>query len=404
MRNIWTIFRKELYRVFSDRRLILMIFILPGVSIFAMYWLIGTLIHNQMEAVREHTIVIYEEHMPATVRANLESLADLDDPITFSFLDDETYDLATLKDLVREGDIDIALVFEADFEAKIDDYHIDDPPVVDILHNYGRQHSSFAYNTVSSVLETYRSDKLLDRLENPDHALIFASVYHADDIVDERRIAGQGLAMLLPFLTIIFLFSAAMSIGPDSIAGEKERGTVATLLITPIKRSEIAIGKVVSLGLLTLASAISSFIGIVLSLPRLMQADTNNIDYAIYGVAEMLLILFTLMATVLIIVGLIAVISAYARTIKEASMLIMPFYLVTMIIGIMSSFGTEPSQSLWVHFIPIYGAVNFLNGVFVFDYAVANFVVVVATSVLYTTAFVVLLTRLFNSEKVMFQK
>ncbi len=402
MRDMLTIFRKELYRVFSDSLLILMIFILPGVSIFAMYWLIGTLMHNQMEAVREHTIVIYEENMPDAIRTQLEGLANLERPITFSFVEDETHDLEALKALVRDGDIDIALLFEADFDTRIENYRDEAPPVIDILHNYGRQHSSFAYNTVSSVLDAYRSEKLLDRLENPDHASIFESIYYADEIVDERRVAGQGLATLLPFLTIIFLFSAAMSIGPDSIAGEKERGTVATLLITPIKRGDIALGKVISLGLLSLASAISSFIGIVLSLPRLMQS--NDLSYSIYGVSEMLLILFTLMATVLIIVSLIAVISAYARTIKEASMMIMPFYLVTMIIGILSSFGAEPSQSVWVHIIPLYGAVNFLNSVFVFEYAITNFLAVVLTSVAFTAVFVVLLARLFNSEKVMFQK
>jgi sodium transport system permease protein len=77
-------------------------------------------------------------------------------------------------------------------------------------------------------------------------------------------------------LIIMFLFSGAMSIGPDSIAGEKERGTIATLLVTPVKRSEIAIGKVMSLSIISLFSATSSFIGIMLSLPKLLQMEETG--------------------------------------------------------------------------------------------------------------------------------
>lgn len=403
MRNIFTVFRKEMYRVLSDMRLVLMIFLLPGISIFAMYWLIGTLIQNQTEAVQQHTIIVYEENMPADIRSSLEGLADLERPVNMEFHSIDTLEDSDLKEKVREGDIDVVLRFDADFEAKISNYDQAEAPSLFIIYNYGRQNSSFGYNQISSVLNQYQSMKLMERLEDPSHAQIFVTDY-ADDIVDERQMTGQGFAMLLPFLIVIFLFAGAMSIGPDSIAGEKERNTIATLLITPIKRSEIAIGKISSLALLSFISALSSFVGLAFSLPKLMQMDTNGVEYNIYEPIHFVLILFTLMATVLIIVGLIAVISAYAKTIKEASMLIMPFYLVTMIIGLLSSFGTEPSGQLIVHFIPIYGSVNFLSSIFVFQYDFANFVAVIVSSVVYTSLFIYLLTRLFSSEKVMFQK
>ncbi len=403
MYNVFTVFRKEMYRVFSDKRLVLMIFLLPGISIFAMYWLIGTLIQNQTEAVQSHTIIVYQENMPGTIQTSLERLSELDEPINMEFHEVGDLDETALKEKVREGDIDIVLRFEEDFDIKIDDYETAGAPELSIMYNYGRQNSSFAYTHISSVLNQYQASKLMERLEDPAHHEIFVTSY-AEGIVDERQLTGQGFAMLLPFLIVIFLFAGAMSIGPDSIAGEKERNTIATLLITPIKRSEIALGKISSLALLSFISALSSFVGLAFSLPKLMQMDGNGVEYNIYEPIHFVLILFTLMATVLIIVGLIAVISAYAKTIKEASMLIMPFYLVTMIIGLLSSFGTEPSDQLLVHFIPIYGSVNFLSSIFVFQYAYLNFVAVMISSLVYTGVFIYVLTRLFSSEKVMFQK
>lgn len=75
---------------------------------------------------------------------------------------------------------------------------------------------------------------------------------------------------MLPMLLMLFLFSGCMAVAPESIAGEKERGTIATLLVTPMKRSDLAIGKILALALIALLSGISSALGTVLALP---QAD-----------------------------------------------------------------------------------------------------------------------------------
>ena len=62
---------------------------------------------------------------------------------------------------------------------------------------------------------------------------------------------------LLPMLLMMFLYSGCASVAPESIAGEKERGTIATMLITPTKRSDIAIGKILALAIIALLSGTS---------------------------------------------------------------------------------------------------------------------------------------------------
>jgi sodium transport system permease protein len=405
MRNIITIFKKEMARVLTDKRLILMIFIVPGLSIYVMYSLIGGMISDQVDAVSDHTIILYEENMPDTLKTQLESLSNpaLENPIDIEFNDASSLTEEDIVTKLQEGDIDIVLKFEENFEQKIDNYTSETPPEVDIFYHYGKENSSFGYNTVQSVLEAYQTSKLTNRLDDSSYLTVFETEI-ADGIVDAREITGQTFASLLPMLIVIFLFAGAMSIGPDSIAGEKERNTIATLLITPIKRSEIALGKVISLGTLAFVSALSSFVGIMLSLPKLMQMGDGEMDYNIYTFSDYLIILLILVSTVLVIVGLISVVSAYAKTIKEASMFIMPFYFITLIIGIVTSFGAEASQVPWVHAIPIYGAVNLLNGIFTFNWTVGNFLIVCLSSLLYTGLFTFVLTKMFNSEKIMFQK
>ncbi|MFW6319869.1 MAG: ABC transporter permease, partial [Bacillota bacterium] len=139
-------------------------------------------------------------------------------------------------------------------------------------------------------------------------------------------------------------------------------------------------------------------------LPKLMQMGDGELNYDIYTFSDYAIILLVLVSTVLVIVGLISVVSAFAKTIKEASMFVMPFYFITLIIGIVTSFGAEASQVAWVHAIPIYGAVNLLNGIFTFNWTIGNFLIVCLSSLLYTGLFTFALAKMFNSEKIMFQK
>jgi sodium transport system permease protein len=219
----------------------------------------------------------------------------------------------------------------------------------------------------------------------------------------ENKGIGQGLAMLLPMLIVMFLFSGAMSIGPDSIAGEKERGTIATLLITPVKRSEIAIGKVFSLSVISLFSATSSFVGIMFSLDNLIGNNDIN-SFEIYGINEFLMLFVVILSTVFVIVGLISVISAYAKTIKEASTLILPFYFSSVVIGISTMFSGEASASLVSYLIPIYNSVNMIIAILTFEVNALHFAINVGANVVYLAIFIFILNRLFQSEKLMFSK
>ena len=203
-------------------------------------------------------------------------------------------------------------------------------------------------------------------------------------------------------LIIMFLFSAAMSIGPDSIAGEKERGTIATLLVTPTKRSEIAIGKVLSLSVISLFSATSSFIGIIFSLPKLLQS--NELSIAIYGPAEFAMLFSVLLATVLVIVGVISCISAYAKTIKEASLLIMPFYFVSIVVGISTLMSGEANQNPIMYLVPIYNSVHIIISILTFETTATTFFIMIGSSVVYVSILIFVLNKFFQSEKIMFAK
>ncbi len=227
--------------------------------------------------------------------------------------------------------------------------------------------------------------------DNPNHI-----------IMDEDKALGQGFASLLPMLIVLFLFSGAMSIGPDAIAGEKERGTIATLLVTPIKRSDLALGKILGLSVISLFSAASSLVGILLSLPKLMQG--TSLDAGIYGPVEYMQIVIVLISTVLVIVGMIAMLSTIARSVKEASMLVLPLYFLSIVISVSTMFSGEGASNALYYIIPIYSSVNILISILTFEVVPFHIALMVLSSLLYVGLLVVFTTKLFESERIIFAK
>jgi len=407
MKNVLTIFKKEFYRVMSDRRLIFTSIILPGLAIFIMYSLIGDAASGMETDIDSHRMIIYTENMPTEFRNVVNQQFD-ENP---EFYDLSSSSFEEVTQLIKDGEVDVLISFEEDFMAKLDQFEEPDYvlPNIQTYYNNSERYSGASLNKVNQFINTFMYLEGLDRYGDPYTILSMNADTEGYPTSYEypNKGLGQGLAMLLPMLIVMFLFSGAMSIGPDSIAGEKERGTMATLLITPVKRSEIAMGKVFSLSLISLMSATSSFIGVMLSLGKLVTIgeEGGNVNpFEIYALSDFLMLFAVILGTVMVVIGLISVLSAYAKTIKEASMLILPFYFVSVFVGITTMFSGEASQALFSYLIPIYSSVNMIIAILSFEVVGTHFILMVTSSVVYLAIFIFVLNKLFQSEKIMFSK
>ena len=361
MRNIWTIFKKEWDRVIKDKRLVISVMILPGLMIFLIYTFIGTAMSSAFENNPSRIAIV---NNPSTFIQLLGTLDPNDTSDYESITNDqvEEYQL-----LIDQGEWEYLIVFPENFEVLISSLP---RPTVHVYFNPNEVASSSVHSIYQGYLHFYHQELMNVLFDDPTAFLI--ALDHLP--VDENRQTGMMMSMLLPMLVVMFLFSGAMSIGPESIAGEKERGTIATLLITPVKRSHIAIGKIMSLSVLSLLSALSSFVGIISSLPHLLGGQ--NIDMSIYGMIDYLQILFLLFSTVFVIVGIISVISAYAKNLKEAGTLITPIYILTILVGVSSMFGGGANQSHIMYLIPLYNTVQSLTAILTFDVLAWQFILV----------------------------
>ena len=223
------------------------------------------------------------------------------------------------------------------------------------------------------------------------------------DMATEEDMSAQIFSMMVPMLMMVFLFSGCMAVAPESIAGEKERGTIATLLVTPMKRSHLAIGKIVSLSVIAILSGFSSFLGMMLSLPKMMGTD-EGVNASVYKMSDYILTLLVVLSTVLVIITVVSIISAFARNVKEATGWVTPVMIISMLLGVTSMVPslckTEP---VWF-VIPLYNSVQSMNGIFSMDVNVVNIAVTVAANICYAGIGVFVLAKMFDNEKVMFSK
>jgi len=392
MKNILSIFKKEVDRVFKDKRLILTLFVIPGLFIFLIYSLIGNAINNMQEGDISDVAIVNNTQVFETIYTDGES--DLDNLEKLNAIEIETYQIERYKNKIDEEDWTILIIFPEDLASY--DGTEENPSVIFYTNP---KESSNIVNRFKLYLNQYNEYLKADLYGDTS----YLNINYQQTEISEREMVGTIMSSLLPMLVIMFLFSGAMSIGPESIAGEKERNTISTLLITPIKRSELAIGKILSLSVLSLFSAISAFIGIIASLPRLLNLEDQSLS--VFTINDYLLILLVLFSTIFVIVGIVSIVSAYARSLKEANTYITPIYIITILVSITSMFSGGANTNIFAYTIPIYNAVQSLVGIMTFTDNIGSFVLVtILANFAYLVLFIYILNKMFKSEKIMFNK
>lgn len=387
MKNIWIIMRKELRRVFFDRRLFFSSILLPGLLIFLLYTIMGNAIQGQFSVSEDTKFSIVIENVPLAYQSKLDTLDKF-----------EIVELSTqeAKDKIYAEELDALVVFPINFEENVSNSNT--IPNVEIYYNSSNVTSQSAYGLIVEQLQIYHSE-LMETTFGKGAIFDINKSDNNYQLVNEEKANSKFIAMLLPFLIITFLFSAAMSVAPESIAGEKERGTIATLLVTPVKRRDIAIGKIFSLSILTSLSAISSFIGTILSMPAL-----TGVTGVSYSITDYLFILLLIISAVILITGVIALISSFSKNIREASTLCSPIMILSMVIGITSMFGSSAPTNSFLYLIPMYNCVQSLGSIFNMQLNAVNLSLTILSNFAYAAILLYALTKSFNSEKMMFRK
>lgn len=391
-KDMLTIIRKEFARFFKDKRMVFTTVLMPGLLIYLIYTFMGQGMANEFMTDDSYVAKAYVQNLPEEFSPTLEALSA-------DWTEIEAGEVEEIKMLLQEKKADVLVIFPEDFVSEVAAYDVTQggtAPNVGIYYNSTESESTKISNLVMDILDSYEAS-----MANKFDINAGEESY---DMASEKDVTGQLFAMLLPMLLMTFMYSGCIAVAPESIAGEKERGTIATLLVTPMKRSSLALGKIVSLSCIALLSGISSFAGTMLSLPTLMGGVESGMNTDVYVLSDYLLLLGIILSTVLVLVSAISIVSAFAKSIKEAGTAVSPLMIVVMLISLTPMFGGSGEKSLGMFFIPIYNSVQCMHGIFSFTYQPVQMLITIPVNLACAGLLTWVLTRLFNSEKVMFSR
>ena len=402
LNGIKQIFGKEMARILKDKKMVFSVFLLPVLIMVVLLTIINNLAGQMQSDIEEHKAIVWMQNEPDSFETFLASAGAEYDIRTIA----SDSDRGEAEDAILNGDADLLIEFPVDFDAMIAGFQEGDAvPQIKTYYNPSEEYSSQAYQEISvGVLESYRQTLLAGRVGNPDAITVFTVNSDNDDMViqDDEKASGQALGMMLPYFITILLFAGAMGIGTDMIAGEKERGTMASLLVAPVKRSSIVLGKVFALMVVSGISSLVYVAGMVICTPFMMDSMTG-MDEALnlnLGPDQILMLGLLLVAIAFLYSAVVALISVFAKTTKEASSYIMPVYMVVLVVGLLTMFRMGDGGP-WDYYIPFYNSAIALQVILSHELTMSQYLITLVETLALGGILTVLIARAFNNEKVM---
>jgi len=404
------ILKKELRRIFTDRRLLLMLVVLPLVMLPLMYSFMGKANKTRMTEINAYTsriAVCAGEGSGEVSDLFLQSLEALNASVEVA----DYNELDSLKQRVVNKNIEVLVVMPENMDGNILDNSVFD---MSVFYNSTGDYSKYAFNQVDAVFaavnDSIVKQRMLARGISEDMLTAYTINQHlaADetaDLAEEGSVMGKLIGVMMPFFIVIYLFGNSMKVGLDSVAGEKERGTLAILLVNQVSRLSIVLGKMTSVMVAAIVGALSSAIGLKIASRYLvdMAGDSGEAltEYTM-GSQAILQFAIVVIPLAILISSLVLLVSTYARNVKEGQGMIMPVYIAVMVMGI-TTMQTGDVPPNWMRTAPLFNSLVVLKDIFTQSAAWGNILFATVSSVLVAAILIFVTLRMFNNERVLFR-
>ncbi len=441
-RNVKLIYAREIRDQLRDRRTLFMIAVLP----LLLYPLLGMSVFQLSQFLRKnesHVLLLgagqvtSDPKFPALVQdgqfagelfddpseqARLMLEIDKDTPVT-----DQVLEAARAR--LKAGDVQVVVYFPTDFGARLEELRAaaegdDRPndrqpaesvnvPEPEILFSSAREKSRIADRAVERVLNNWKAQVVRQNLLAGRVPANVAKPFQLKprDVAEVRQQEAAVWAKIVPFVLFIWALTGAFYPAVDVCAGEKERGTLETLLSSPALRSEIVWGKLLTVMTFSIATAFLNLTSlgitaqyVVNQMQSLMPGDSLG-RLGFPPVAVLVCLVAALVPMSALFSALCLACAAFARSTKEGQYYLMPLLLVTMpLMMLPMSPGTE--LNLGNSLIPITGVVLLLRTLVEGNYADALRFVVPVCGVTLVCCLLAIRWAIyqFNQESVLFRE
>lgn len=381
------VFKKELKELSRDKRVRTSALFGPIILILALLFIFGTVIGglSKPQGQKVHVVETQSPILDALKKARFNVIM--------------VPNVEAGKTLVKSGDARVVL----DIKPPNSDGQI----VIDGYLDPKQQTGEITTSMVQAIFGEANKQGLSQflKLRNLPAAAAEPIKFNRREIqVGEKGGAGDMIVGLLPYMIVIWAFYGGMSVATEMVAGEKEKNTLETLMITPVPRTQIVIGKWLALASVCLVSSLSSLVGLVIYAvihpPGSAQMFKNGMGVTpIAGVLTILL----LIPLVGFFASLLMAISSYARNTREAQTYLSLASFVILMPAMFSQFIglTDFASAQWVNYVPILNTANNIRNALLGKPDIAGIGITIVTSLILAAIATRFTVWLFNREEVL---
>ncbi len=408
LRHATTVYLKELKDSLRDRRTLVSMFVIPTLLMPVIFVAFGTVTTKLVRKVRTETpaIMILGGEDSPKVRAALAAQPRL--KIVPSADDFRTR--------ISEKKLRAAVRIPDDFDRSL---HEGRPATVTIYTYEGELRSGFAAGEIDRFFRDYREKLIQARLEERGvpPSLLKPFELTRQNVAPPEKVGGNLIGGIIPCVIILLAFSGAMYPAMDLAAGEKERGTMETLLCSPASHTEIVLGKflmVLTASLATVVlSALSTVVTFGLGASLFAREAMASVARGAGGAAVrhalpslhpggFLLSLTMVLPVAILFSSVLFTISLFAKSYKEAQSYLSPLVIVVILPAMLATLpGVDLNATLAC--IPVLNVAllskELVSGIFNWPYITLIFL---STSV-YAAASLTWAVKMFNRESVLFR-
>jgi sodium transport system permease protein len=237
----------------------------------------------------------------------------------------------SIRSYIRADSIDGAFLFEDRFDEEVDDLSAGR---VDFYYRSSNGHT-IVRNRMTQLIHDYEEELLenrFDRLEL-DAGIVDGVDLRSHNVATMQERFGKEAGGFLPYLFILFCFMGAMYPAIDLGAGEKERGTMETLLTAPVNRFHILLGKFGVVVLSGVLSAVVSMVGLFIGIKQSdeLPSEVFDVIVKILGWGNIALLFSLLLPLTVFFAGVLLSVSLSAKTFKEAQSMITPLNMAVIV-------------------------------------------------------------------------
>ena len=399
MNGIFVVFKKELLDTIRDRRTLIAMVLVPLLLFPVVFVGSSWLVQSQMEEAAQETLEVAvlnegEQDPAPPFRKQVAAAPNVEvtDPMPVD----------TARARITDGEVDAAVVFSSSFQKQVKAKRAG---TVDLIYET-EDDFDILVSRIRPLLDRYEQQLLNARFEAMGLSTKATQAVTVNEVnlASDKAQMAQRIGGFLPYIFLLFCFMGAMYPALDMGAGEKERGTLETLLTAPVSRYQFLVGKTLTVTLAGLFAALVSILSIMGSVwfiedipERMLETAMNILSPTVVGVLLSLLVPLTIFFAAAQLS-----LSFYAKSYKEAQSTVSPLLiavLVPAVAGILPGISLNSTTAL----VPVLNVALATKDALAGTLGMGHLALVYASLLALAAASLVLCMFVIRSERVLFR-